>query len=187
MSNDTAPSDLRRERAVAKWLAAEKTNEGTNLRITNTCEDFFILPHITWRDFVAFARSLTERIIGAMPPEDALIGIFSGGASTSRSRTESHPALKYLGKADATSSAWCIFEDLLEDMPVWAGLFSEHGSHRLVEGNVMFTVPKNADIDRCACKEPDINMFLQKGLGSSIRRSPDQSVLILMISPAIRG
>ena len=34
----------------------------------------------------------------------------------------------------------------------------------------MFTVPKNSDIDRCACKEPDLNMFLQKGLGNQIRR-----------------
>ena len=40
---------------------------------------------------------------------------------------------------------------------------------RFVNGNVMFTVPKNSEIDRCACKEPDLNMFLQKGFGNQIR------------------
>ena len=46
------------------------------------------------------------------------------------------------------------------------GIFSSLSE---VKGNVLFTVPKKTDIDRCACKEPDINMFLQKGVGNHIR------------------
>jgi hypothetical protein len=38
----------------------------------------------------------------------------------------------------------------------------------VVPGNVMFTVPKKTDIDRVACKEPDLNMFIQKGIGNHI-------------------
>jgi hypothetical protein len=47
---------------------------------------------------------------------------------------------------------------------------SSFTSLREVEGSVLFTVPKKTDIDRCACKEPDVNMFLQKGVGRHIRR-----------------
>ena len=40
---------------------------------------------------------------------------------------------------------------------------------RVVPGNIFFTVPKNAETDRGACKEPDWNMFFQKGIGDYIR------------------
>jgi len=170
VSSDTAPADIRIERAVAKWLATEEKNRETNLRIEHTIEDYNILPHISWREFVLFGRALTERILGAMPTWDSLTGIFSGGATTSRPRTASHPAQKYIGKADITEDALPLFESLLDDLPVWLQLRGD-SEIRIVPGNIMFTVPKTTDIDRCACKEPDLNMFIQKGLGSSIRKS----------------
>jgi hypothetical protein len=39
----------------------------------------------------------------------------------------------------------------------------------IVESSVLFTVPKSSHIDRIACKEPEINMFLQKSVGDFIR------------------
>jgi hypothetical protein len=62
-----------------------------------------------------------------------------------------------------------IFSSLVEELPGWVGACDL--VLKPVRGNVFFTVPKNADIDRCACKEPDINMFVQKGIGTHIRRS----------------
>jgi hypothetical protein len=44
-------------------------------------------------------------------------------------------------------------------------------SIKVVPGNVLFTVPKKTDIDRVACKEPDLNMFIQKGIGSFFRKA----------------
>jgi hypothetical protein len=38
------------------------------------------------------------------------------------------------------------------------------------ESSVMFTVPKSSEIDRVACKEPEINMLLQRSVGQFIRR-----------------
>jgi len=38
-----------------------------------------------------------------------------------------------------------------------------------VPGSVLFTVPKKTDIDRVACKEPEINMFMQRCVGDHIR------------------
>lgn len=171
VSSDTAPADVRRQRAVNKWLAAERNNEATNDRLAITHDGYQILPRVCWSSFVIKCREVVSSILGDMPPEDSLIGIFSGGASTSRGRTSSHPALKYLGKADVTAPAMSIFLDLLEDMPGWSCNRSDVDTLDVVPGNIMFTVPKTSDIDRCACKEPDINMFLQKGIGGAIRRA----------------
>jgi len=169
VDDSTDPSEVRRIRAINKWLATEQENAGTNDRLLLTPEDYNILPRVTFAGFVSFCQNLVREIIGDTCPMDALIGSFSGGASTSKSRTDSHPASKYLGKADVTSSAYDLFEDILDEIPGW-DLVTAGTEFRVVSGNVMFTVPKKTDIDRCACKEPDINMWLQKGIGNYIRR-----------------
>lgn len=40
---------------------------------------------------------------------------------------------------------------------------------KIVEGNKLITVPKDASTDRVICVEPTFNLFLQKGVGSYIR------------------
>lgn len=168
VSRDTAPALVRRNRAISKWLATERENAATNDRLETLHEDYNILPRVSWSKFRDFCCSVIADIIGETVPVDSLCGIFSGGASTSRLRTESHPASKYLGKADITAAARPWFQLIFEEMPGWQQ-FSEMLILNDVPGNVMFTVPKTTDIDRCACKEPDINMFLQKGIGSYFR------------------
>jgi len=54
-------------------------------------------------------------------------------------------------------------------MPGWLD-GNDAFSLEIVSGNVLFTVPKKTDIDRVACKEPDLNMFLQKGIGNYFRK-----------------
>jgi len=168
VSSETDSPEIRRSRAINKWLATERENEATTDRLLITPEEYNILPRVAYRDFVGFCRDLTRDIIGDTPSDNSLLGTFSGGASTSRPRTRSHPATKYLGEAHVTARAkesfaiackGTLFEDLVAS-----------GSLTLCEvpGNVMFTVPKNANIDRPACKEPDINMLMQKGLGNEI-------------------
>lgn len=170
VSHDTDPADVRKNRAIFKWLLTERENEATADRLLLTPEEYNILPRVAYGDFVEFCRDLTRDIIGDLPPEDALTGVFSGGASTSRSRTKSHPASKYLGKAHVTARAAELFQLAMVDT-VFEDLVGTGAlSLEIVPGNVMFTVPKNATIDRCACKEPDINMLMQKGLGAYLRK-----------------
>jgi hypothetical protein len=169
VSADTDAPLTRKIRAIRKWLVAERDNEATNDRLFITPGEYQILPRVSFEHFVSFCRSLICDIIGETAPVEALIGSFSGGASTSRPRTKSHPAFKYLGKAHVTPEALEIWRDLVEpEIPGWIGdgtvLIPE-----VVPGNVMFTVPKKTDIDRCACKEPDLNMFIQKGIGNHFR------------------
>ena len=170
VSKDTAPAIVRRNRAISKWLATERENEATNTRLMNTHPDFQILPGVEWCDFLEFLRNTVCGTIGETVPEEALCGPFSGGASTSRKRTNSHPAGKYLGKAHVTPECLIHLESLYEAAPGWSGFWAEGLRLEVVPGNVMFTVPKTTDIDRVACKEPDINMFLQKGAGRVIRQ-----------------
>lgn len=169
---ETDPAEVRRSRAINKWLATERNNEATNERLLITDPDFNILPRVTYQRFISKVSSIVESVIGMTVPSDALLGGFSGGASTSKTRLESAPALKYLEQADATQAAWDLFQDIvLEECPLWAAQISETWENpRIVDGNVLFTVPKSTEIDRCAAKEPDLNMFMQKGLGDYIRK-----------------
>lgn len=170
VSDETDPPSSRKARAIAKWLAAERENEATNERLLNVHEEYNILPRVTYAHFVATARKFIEAIIGEMPEDSDYIGGFSGGASTSKRRTESHPASKFLGQADITADALPLFLSVYGECEGW-NQFGSELTIREVPGNVMFTVPKNTTIDRVAAKEPDLNMFLQRGLGTKIRKS----------------
>lgn len=172
VSAETDPPEVRRTRAINKWLATEAENEATNVRLLLTPEEYNILPRVSYIRFVNWCRKLIRDIIGDTPPVDALIGSFSGGASTSRSRTSSSPSTKYFGEADVTVRCLDVFTLISDEMPGWLGMYVDSMllEPRIVHGNVLFTVPKKTDIDRVACKEPDLNMFIQKGIGSYFRR-----------------
>lgn len=170
VSSDTDSPELRKSRAIEKWLATERTNEVTNDRLINTHPDFQVLRDVKFVDFVEFLQSVVCDIIGDTVPEEALCGAFSGGASTSRIRTKSQPALKYLGQAHVTKRASEWLPVLADELPGWSQFWGDL-DFQVTNGNVMFTVPKTTIIDRCACKEPDINMFIQKGAGRVIQRA----------------
>lgn len=160
--------DDRRQNAIDKWVNTELSNAETNLRLRHMDEGFNILPRVTFSRFVRHCRRLIASILGPLSDE-LVLGTFSGGASTSRSRRESLPALKYLGVADCSSGAYAYI-DVIHRM---APMLRQYGSFLSIndrDSAILFTVPKKTDIDRCACKEPDVNMFLQKGVGRHIRR-----------------
>ncbi len=162
------PADERRTRAISKWLSTEAKNAETNRRLRGMDRGFNVLPRVTFYTFLSFAQRLTNQILG--PLDDSIVlGTFSGGASTSRRRTESLPAQKFVGMADITAEAMPFIDVIHHEAPLLRQ-YNAFTSLREVSGAVLFTVPKKTDIDRCACKEPDINMFLQKGVGNHIRR-----------------
>lgn len=161
------PPAVRRERAITKWLNCEVTNRETNVRLMHMSDedvlfiqDGFPVDAIQIADRAAmFIRG----VLGDLPPE-TLRGSFSGGASTSVKRGFGTIARKYLEGSDITEGAIMHFLALTRSVQ-WAPR-----DFRCVRGNVMFTVPKSTVIDRCACKEPDYNMYVQKAVGDEIRR-----------------
>jgi len=168
--NDMKPgsADFRRSAAIAKWRSVESKNEAFSVSFKSLDKDFNILPRVTLHHFVKFARRLISEVLGPLN-DSVVLGNFSGGSSTSRSRRTSEKSGKFVGMADITEAASPYVDVIHREAP----LLRQYGCFydlRVVDSAVLFTVPKNADIDRCACKEPDINMFLQKGVGRHIRR-----------------
>ncbi len=161
-------ADARRAAAISKWLATEEQNKLTNERLLGLDGGYNILPRVSLNKFLSVCRGFVRTTLGKLT-DDLVIGAFSGGSSTSRRRAEAHPGFKLSAKADVTEDAAQYLDLVFREMPLLRsyGVFS---SLNETEGAVLFTVPKKNDIDRCACKEPDFNMFLQKGTGQRIRR-----------------
>ncbi len=166
---DKASADRRRSLAIEKWLRTEATNAITNQRLRSAKNgNPDILPGIRFNRFIRKLRDIISRIVPATPSLSYHHCGYSGGASTSAARVDGHPAIKFLGKADVTHKANNLFRDVIRGTRYDAHLNSGVET-RVVRGNILFTVPKNSDIDRVAAKEPDFNMFLQKSFGSQIR------------------
>lgn len=164
----TLPASELRRLAIVKWLGVEDRNRRTNLRLFETDPNFgFRYGH----ELLRRASRRIERVIGREPPEDLLErGSFSGGATTSVKRGLGTLASKFLGVRDVTPRAWKRLLPALSTFEGWAAYNPELDKPRYVRGNVLFTVPKSALIDRVACKEPDYNIFGQKAVGDYIRK-----------------
>lgn len=164
-------AEVRRFRAIEKWLNTESTNLTTNERLIKfgRSSSVTIVPEISVKRLLDRAASVIAQVLPWTPSLDVSNGGFSGGSSTSKARVRGHPALKFLDKADITRPAYQLFHDVIRGTR-WADHLRLPGLEpRYVEGNVLFTVPKNSEIDRVAAKEPDLNMFLQKSFGNQIR------------------
>lgn len=165
-SPETDPPRVRKARALNKWLGCERNNEATNVRLLSVDAGYHILPHVRYDRFMEAVRANVVSVLGEVVPTQALLGAFSGGATTSRRRSMAHPALKYVDEAHVTPRAREYAQMVMKESPLWSSVST------LTEtvGNVFFTVPKTSEIDRCCCKEPDLNMYLQKGVGNYIRQ-----------------
>lgn len=166
---DTASADLRRQAAIRKWLGVEERNTATSnlLEMEDQLKYTFIGVHSA-DTLLKTASRVVREVLGDNPSLDVAYAAFSGGASTSRQRKQGHPALKFLGRVDSTREAWSVADCLLRGTRFLAHI-STGLEPRMVPGSSLFTVPKNSDIDRVACKEPDINVFFQKMFGNQIR------------------
>lgn len=155
------PSCVRAANAIAKWSKQELKNRTTNRRILIGDEDF---GWTTSDRLIKKARKILSTLLGPLVYPDVFrSGCHTNGASTRVRRGSEAAILKHIGEAHVSSSAlkhWLQFgkNTILSDQ-----VLCPH------ETNVLFTVDKKTDIDRVACKEPEINMFLQRSIGSHIR------------------
>lgn len=166
---DKASAALRRNNAIVKWRGVEDLNAATNARLKRWVESSVeVLPGVPASRFFAKMRDMVSSVLVCDPSLDLLEGGFSSGASTSKRRLASSPARKFQDKADVSRKAWTIFRDLARGTG-WLGHIDAGCEPRIVDHNILFTVPKTSEIDRVAAKEPDLNMYLQKMLGNQIR------------------
>ncbi len=163
----TATADERRRAAIDKWQRAELRNRATNQRLLIDEANFGFA---TSDMILETARGYVRETLGPLDIDTIFdSSMYSNGASTRVKRGHAAIAQKFMGRADVTEKAWGYFERELEKYPGWISLNPELVRPNFVNGNVLFTVPKNSEIDRVACKEPEVNMWLQKGVGDHIR------------------
>lgn len=160
----------RKEAALNSFLASDARNARSNERLL-WCEGY--IHGMSIERILDRARSICAKILGyetvEVYRELALWGSFSGGASTSKRRGSSTAYFKFREQGDITERAMPYLEEYVRDTR-YSEITDTRGTlARVVPGNIFFTVPKNAETDRGACKEPDWNMFFQKGIGDYIR------------------
>ena len=167
----TSPATLS-ARAIDKMVSQDRRNAFTNLRLAKLNTHFGCCSAM---QLFSTARQIISEILGPYTHDVFSSGSFSSGASTSRRRESGAAWYKYNGEADVTTKAYNYALALIHSTPLWrtevlkAGLRLGRSPIRIVPGNAVFTVPKSSDIDRAAAKEPDLNMYLQKGVGNHIR------------------
>lgn len=163
-SSDSSTAESRKLAAVQKWLRAEDRNAKTNHRLFWDSRE---IAGVDTDAVIETAARYIRRLIG--PLSEVEWNIYStSGASTRVKRSEVAAYTKFEGKAHVTNRALPWWLDAIEDTL----LEDEEGLvyPEIVEGSVMFTVPKNAEIDRVACKEPEINQWLQRSIGVHLRQ-----------------
>lgn len=169
---DTDPADVRRDRAIEKWLDAERRNAKTNARVMLIDVDDEYQPQLGWchiQDLITEIRNTVARILGPLD-YDKVFRTFShtNGASVRVRRSPVAACHKLEGEAHVSVSAlthWLRINLLSKEQ-----LITDNQKLAIQESSALFTVPKRADIDRVACKEPEINMLLQRSAGSYIRK-----------------
>jgi hypothetical protein len=126
------------------------------------------------RSILERARQIMSKIVGEFSWDLAAHGFGWGpGASFSLPRRQSAPAYKYSGRPETTIGNAVLANACIMHKPRWeACLNYEEGSGycNIVPGNRIVTVPKNWKTDRTIAIEPRMNMYVQKGIGSLLRR-----------------
>lgn len=155
--------------ALEKFQWCEDHCRATNRRLSS--------PMVNWpygtAAVVHTARRKIERLLGPFNWNEAATGFAFGPGSTTRlQKSQADTYYKMSGKPDSTSANMVLAETCLTYFHSWGSSLSSGSAPRcnVVPGNHVLTVPKNAKTDRIIAKEPCMNIFVQKGIGSMIRR-----------------
>lgn len=179
----TAPTaeDLLQE-TVSGFLATEarllstRETEGRNVELPFSSLD------ATPDAMISTARRKIQKVLGSFNTSQWINKVgFSSGASTRLSRKHGAPYYKFGGLPHTTRnallpSAACVqtsarWHDYVSSRLVGMDKSDPSNWFTFVKGSHYFTVPKTFDKLRGAAKEPDMNLYAQKGIGRMIRTS----------------
>lgn len=125
---------------------------------------------------ILLAKNIASRILGPFSWDAAETFFGWGpGASTRLPRSRSHAAYKYSGHPEATYGNAILAHTAILRVPSWKRELDKLGPGdvgycKIVSGNRIITVPKNYKTDRTIAIEPDMNMYVQKGIGGLMRQ-----------------
>lgn len=182
--DDGVKSDAKRRRAMDRFHLAEFQCAQVNNKLEPTAagqdpwwmdddsdapEDLKVLAAV-----LRLAKKHISRAIGGFPgwKEVGRVANFGPGATTRLKRENGHHANKWVRGAHVTRAASSSLFAVLENIPgfVHHALLGGAPIYQVVDGNKLDWVPKNYKTDRTIAIEPDWNMYLQKGLGSLLRK-----------------
>lgn len=138
---------------------------------------------------LSLAAELISDVLGPFSWDRAERGFgFSGGASTRLPRKSGSPYYKFSGVPEVTPGAKLLATCAISRVPLWRNELTTKGPNpssenaymggsdpetwtKTVAGSRADTVPKTWKTGRFICIEPDLNMYLQRGVGKMIRRA----------------
>jgi hypothetical protein len=180
--DDGSSSKEKADRAMEKFAEAEEMCATTNLRLI-ALGARISHPVTSAEKIIRSAQKKISSILGDFSWQAASRGFsFTSGASTRLPRAKGAIPYKYSGTPETTFGNANLAWSIISATPAWKRrLCSEEGPMHLslVHGNRVTTVPKNYKVDRVIAIEPDMNMYVQKGLGTMIRRRLKQAGLDL--------
>lgn len=179
---DFSHEDLDPEKAaMEKFHEFERLCKDTNRRFRNLRED-----PSQWdppmKGIFLEAKRKIARVLGDVDLNviEQLAG-WGPGATTSTSGNQTSAYIKFSSELDITENAFIIGRACVNSTSAWVR--AQCGTipfidgpaciadraFRVVRGNEVVLVPKNAKTHRVIAKEPTVNSYLQKGIGSYIR------------------
>lgn len=164
---DVAGDAKRRRLALEKLTSTEEQCSYTNgMLYDGWCKPY----EEGYRSMLLHAQSLIKQVLGDVPSEEEIFSQcgFGPGASCSLPRRRGDAFFKFGNpNPTATHNLRPFIDGSLSGLfPLWG---RQIAGVRYVDGNEVTTVPKSTKIDRTIAIEPDVNQFLQRGIGSSIR------------------
>jgi hypothetical protein len=158
--------DVAEVNALETFLTCEENNARTNKmwrQIDASHEDY--------SDIRRVSRRMKE-LMGPCPSVQDVIDKGGWGpginADYDFDRFRTGPEYKFAATPTLTPSIIPIASVVVASIPSWDSMLNAvHGRHerfRLVPGNEFFTVPKKFKVNRGACAEAMLNVFLQKGV-----------------------
>lgn len=155
----------REKAAIEILLASEETCRATNDRLYDALEFSNARVPLRIQRYLLRAKRIVHEILGNYCMDQHVRACnFSSGATTEFRRETAAIPKKWAEGSHITKDALPYGLAFAK----WAGL--RDYSFTIVDGNGVFTVPKNFERDRTCAKEPTWNMFFQKGLGGVVRQ-----------------
>jgi hypothetical protein len=162
--------------ALEKFLRTEESCAVAELCLKH--QETVLPSGVTAASYLHVMQRKISNVLGTFSWDKALPYTgFGPGATTRLSRRKADAYYKLGGIPHVTQRCGDLAMCLVSQYPIWEesirrqtmSPLSAH-SFEFVKGNRITTVPKNAKTERIIAIEPDMNLFLQKGIGGLIRK-----------------
>jgi hypothetical protein len=166
-STDTGNVEARVSAAIDKLIDSELKCAETNRVFAGGLDRSNARIPMNYLPLLARARKHVSRILGRFRLDELPTACnFTPGATTEFTRKSGQLHNKWSKATHCTSRARPYVEAFMR----WSKIPDLQRDITINERNTVFTVPKNFDRDRTACKPVTWNGFLQLGLGTMLRR-----------------